>query len=448
MEEFNMLKRTLISCITILMVFALLLTACGKTEGTVDNSNNNSSSQGSSSTSDTKKETVTIEFFDWFDEEAYMLKIIDAFQAENPNIKVNPTFVPTDEYGQKILVALSGGTVIDVFAVSSPPGYAEYVNKNQLLALDDLVIRDNFDVSGIKDFVEQLKMGGKLYGLPYRKSAWVLFYNKDIFDKYNVPYPDETWTWEKYVEVAQLLTQGEGENKTWGSQNYQPTSTWWRVPANTAGYNNPLDPEHLEGFKKAAKLSYDLSYTYKAQQPYSDRVGTAGGDYAGIFLQGKTAMCFNGDWLVEMLNRNITEKGIKLNYDIAPMPHWEGEESATTGTPTVIMIPKNTKKTDAAFEFIKYVSTEKGAKILAGNGLMPAWNSESVNSIFLENLEQPEHAEYFFAQKIYSQVPTDPLYNSAMEIVKEEVSLYLLDEQGLDETFEKIQQRLDSEISR
>ncbi|MBW7452543.1 extracellular solute-binding protein, partial [Paenibacillus sepulcri] len=61
-------------------------------------------------------------------------------------------------------------------------------------------------------------------------------------------------------------------------------------------------------------------------------VGNAGADFAGRFLQGSAAMMWNGDWAVQMLNDAIQQKGVKLNYDVAPLPHWKDSEPATTGS--------------------------------------------------------------------------------------------------------------------
>lgn len=389
---------------------------------------------------------LSIHFYTWVDEEPYMKKVIAAFEAKNRDIRVKPTFVPNSEYRQKLLIALSGGTHIDVFNQRSPADNVICVKKNQLIALDTLMKKHGYNSTGVQDLINQLKVEGRLYALPYRKSAWVLYYNKTIFDKAGIAYPDGTWTWEKYAKTAKLLTRGVGENKIWGTLNYQPTNIWWRVPALASGHNNPLKEADLVAFKRAAKLAFDLSYTLQAQQPYGDRVGTRGGDYIATFLQGKTAMFYNGDWAVEMLNRRIIQENICLDYDIALLPHWEGNASASTGAPAVISISKNTKKADAAFRFIQFVTGEAGANIIAQSGLIPAWNSNSVKREFLKNLQQPKNAKYFFTQKLYPQVPVVASYDNSMQIVTEEVSLYLVKEQNLDETFIKIKQRLRDEV--
>jgi ABC-type glycerol-3-phosphate transport system substrate-binding protein len=44
---------------------------------------------------------------------------------------------------------------------------------------------------------------GKLYALPRKANAYYLYYNKDIFDRFNVPYPskDKVLTWDEAFEL-------------------------------------------------------------------------------------------------------------------------------------------------------------------------------------------------------------------------------------------------------
>ena len=61
---------------------------------------------------------------------------------------------------------------------------------------------------------------GKLYGLPSDFSTIALVYNKDMFDKYGVPYPDDTWDWDKFLWAAKKFTKdtdGDGGPTSSGS---------------------------------------------------------------------------------------------------------------------------------------------------------------------------------------------------------------------------------------
>ena len=335
---------------------------------------------------DSAGEKVTLEFYSWLDEEKIFTLLTEEYKKDHPNIDFNLHFVPTNDYETKLLTAFSGGASIDCFAVASAPSFAAYQNKGQVYCIDDLVTENKTDTSGFQASYDGLKVDGKAYVLPYKTSSWVVYYNKDIFDNAGVPYPSEEWTWEEYAQTA---------------------------------YNTPLEKATM--------------------------ANEAGADYSGAFLQGKYGMFYNGDWVIEMLNTAIDD-GETLNYDIAPLPHWEGQPAMTTGTPGLLMIAQNSKHPKEAYDFISFASGEKGAEILAHNDYFPAWSSDSVIKAYTEGRERPEHIEYIVNQEIYPQVPCDPKYNTATNIVKEEVSLYLLGEQDINKTRSTISERFVNEM--
>ncbi len=68
---------------------------------------------------------------------------------------------------------------------------------------------------------------GKLLEIPTDIDIYAMYYNKDMFDKNHIPYPDETWDWNKYLEVAKKLTQdtdGDGKIDQWGTT----LDMWWQ----------------------------------------------------------------------------------------------------------------------------------------------------------------------------------------------------------------------------
>ena len=46
---------------------------------------------------------------------------------------------------------------------------------------------------------------GKTWAIPYGADMVVMYYNRDLFDQYNVPYPEIGWTWDDFLERAVAL---------------------------------------------------------------------------------------------------------------------------------------------------------------------------------------------------------------------------------------------------
>ena len=425
------------------------LAACGGNTDTKDtkaaDSNKKAESEATDNNSASDGEEVTINFYAWSDEEGIFTKLANNYMEDHPNVKINMQFTPSDDYNTKLMTAFGGGGEIDCFAVSSPPTLAQFQAKGSVMALDDLIKENNTDTSGYEGTLESIAIDGKTYALPYKTSSWVVYYNKDLFDQAGVAYLEGDWTWEDYYDVAGQLTSGEGADKIYGSLNFQPTSMWWRVPANSKGSTNPLDDTQLHDWMEAAEYCKSLSDA--GYQPlYEDMASESGADYTGNFLQGKYAMFYTGDWAVEMLNTAIANGDGDVNYDIAPLPHWEGEEAATPGAPGLMMVANNAKNPEVAYDFISYCTGAEGADLLLDNDYFPAWQSDETIEKYTSGKIAPEHIEYIVNQNIISQVPCDENYNSAQNVIKEEVSLYLLGEQDIDTTESNIKDRIQDEV--
>ncbi|MDY4139530.1 MAG: sugar ABC transporter substrate-binding protein [Eubacteriales bacterium] len=390
-------------------------------------------------------DTITLNFQMWSDEEELFTELIRLYEAEHPNVKINMTCTPSSDYTVKLQTVLGGGGDVDMFGISSPPGLAEYVNKGAVRPLDDLIAAAGTDLSGVQSILGSIAIDGKTYGLPYKTSSWFVVYNKDIFDAAGVPYPTGAWTWEEYAEIAAKLTSGEGADKIYGSLNFQPTSMWWRVPGNSMGATNPLNDDELHAWMRAAEFCKSLSDA-GSQPLYEDMAGDAGADYAGNFLQGKYGMFYNGDWVIEMLNTAIRNGDGNVNYDIAPLPHWEGEQAVTPGAAAVLMVTESSKNAEAAYDFIAFCTGAEASKTLLAMDYFPAWQDDNTVATYCEGKTAPEHIEFVVNQDIISQVPCDALYNPATNVIKEEVSLYLLGEQDIETTEENCKARIQDEV--
>jgi ABC-type glycerol-3-phosphate transport system substrate-binding protein len=95
---------------------------------------------------------ATISYAIWGDttELANQQKIVDAFMAKNPSIKVKVTVADWDTYWDKLQTSLAGGNAPDVFVMDGPL-FPDYQTRDQLLDLSPLIARDGFDTSQLAD---------------------------------------------------------------------------------------------------------------------------------------------------------------------------------------------------------------------------------------------------------------------------------------------------------
>jgi multiple sugar transport system substrate-binding protein len=133
---------------------------------------------------------------------------VDAFQAANPNIKVDMTYVNSDNALEKLTVALQGGKAPDVT-------YQYGTNLPQLATspkVVDLTSRVNAADYSWDDFPagerDVFTIDGKVFGVPALVDNLAVVYNKDLFQAAGLAEPGPDWTWDELVADAKALTDG------------------------------------------------------------------------------------------------------------------------------------------------------------------------------------------------------------------------------------------------
>jgi multiple sugar transport system substrate-binding protein len=106
---------------------------------------------------------------------------------------------------------LAAGTPPDIVITSITGFYANVVPPKLEYDLNDLVKKHGYDLGRMESStIESLRNsspGGALYGLPKYMNTVGMFYNKDIFDKFGVPYPKDGMTWDDVIRLAQQMTR-------------------------------------------------------------------------------------------------------------------------------------------------------------------------------------------------------------------------------------------------
>ncbi|MBU1078102.1 MAG: extracellular solute-binding protein, partial [Spirochaetes bacterium] len=151
-------------------------------------------------------------------------KIIADFEAKHPDIKVKNEFSPDP---RKVLIEMAAGTPPDVF-FGGDWNFFMLASKVKLADLtafikkDDINMKDHFDKA-----VKLFTWKGKIYGMPLHFSTFALAYNRDMFDRAGLPYPDKNWTWDDFYKTAKALTKDVNNDKI--IDEYGTTLPGWRL---------------------------------------------------------------------------------------------------------------------------------------------------------------------------------------------------------------------------
>jgi len=315
---------------------------------------------------------TTIEYSIWGDptELKNQQAIVNSFHAAEPKITVKVTVSDWEPYWDKLQTLLAGGAAPDVFAMDGPL-FPDYAGRDVLLDLSSYIQAESYPLSSLADLAVKdfATSDGRQMGLPRDLNVIALFYNKKMFDAAGIPYPDDSWDWNKLIEVGKKLTldkNKDGKIDQWGlytettdMENYWSSLVWQNGGDILApdGKTTVLDSPGATG---GLQFLQDLIWKHKIVPDPALFAET--GD---AFEQGKAAMEINGSWLV------ATDEAAGLSFGIAPIPAGPAGR-VTSINPTGAVVYKGTKSPDAAWVFVKYLASPAAQqKIMALKASLP-----------------------------------------------------------------------------
>ncbi|GHU64141.1 putative ABC transporter extracellular-binding protein YurO [Spirochaetia bacterium] len=116
---------------------------------------------------------------------------VDRFIKNNPDYKVNVSYLDADSYEQKLAVAMNSGILPDVFLSWGGGKMRSYADANLIADMTSYMNANNFKNKFLDASVSVVSYNGKIWGIPAGEvSVAAVFYNKDIFAKYNLQPPN------------------------------------------------------------------------------------------------------------------------------------------------------------------------------------------------------------------------------------------------------------------
>lgn len=387
-------------------------------------------------------EEKTIKFAVWdYATTDYWGKVTEAFEAAHPGVKVQVIDIPSADYTAKIPIMLASGDDTDVITVKDMPTYSSMIGKSQIIALGDYVSKDSIDMAPYAGVDENIKVDNNLYALPFRSDYWLLYYNKDLFDAAKIPYPTGDLTWQQYRELAKNLTTGEGNNKVYGAHAH----TWLSAIlswAYTDGKHSLLDGNY-DFLKPAYEIALGMQNEDKSIMEFGS-LKTANIHYSGPFYKKTVAMIPMGTWFINSIISTKKKGETDVNWGFTQVPHMDGQQPGESiGNVTPLAINKNSKNPDLAWEFIKFVSTEPGATVLAELGTLPAYKTPAILDKFssIEGFPQ-ECKDALNIKKVTLEMPPHPEAAAVEKILKEEHELIMLGASKVDDGIANMNKRV------
>ena len=167
--------------------------------------------------SDSNNRTV-IKFSSWGSQSeiSFLTPLIKEFEQNNPDIKVEFVHIPQN-YFQKLHLLFASNLAPDVVFINNYY-IPKYVKAGLLEDLTPYVKASDFFEKSIDCFT----FDKKIYAIPRDVSDLVVYYNKNLFDKYKIKYPQSGWTMQDYLDTAKKFAQ----KGIWGT-SYETDMLFW-----------------------------------------------------------------------------------------------------------------------------------------------------------------------------------------------------------------------------
>lgn len=323
-----------------------------------------------SSNSSEDGDNATIKYAYWDKNQEQMLKdLVEEFNKEYPNIKVNLELTPYDQYFTKLDAAATGDGLPDVFWMNGP-NFVKYASNNMIEPIDERIKEDSVDLAPYPEGLLGLyQYDGKSYALPKDYDTIGLWYNKALFDEADLEYPNDTWTWDDLLEAAKALTDEEKGVHGIAAYIQDAQASYYNTILANDGFiisedkkeSGFDDPKTIEGLQ----LYHDLIHVHGVSPTHAQMETTTA---TSMFESGKVAMMFQASYMIPQFKSN--EYTLE-NVDVTVLPIMNKRSNVIHGLGNVIA--SNSDNKDAAWKFVKFLSSEKAATMQAEAGIIPAY---------------------------------------------------------------------------
>ncbi|MBU7591634.1 extracellular solute-binding protein [Metabacillus halosaccharovorans] len=394
--------KKLLSVFTIIAL--LLLAACGLNGG---GSTEQATSDSGKSESNGGKKTLEFWHIDTGEKEAVYEEAVARFEEKHPDVDVKILQIPNDAYKQKLSVAMSGNDAPDVFHSWGGGWLKNFVDQGKVYDITETTDKSHFNELALNNAI----FDDKVYGLPLGLSMDVVFYNKELFDKYGLTAPK---TYDEWLNVIDTLKENNIIPIALANQTKWPGAYYlMNFASRIAGpdlfesaFNREGrgfdDPEYVQ----AGEYIQDL-VERDAFNPGFNGVPYDEGQGRQLMYTGQAAMM---DMTISFLN-NVREEAPefeeKLDFFLFPtLSDGKGDQThvgANTGP--VWSVAQNSKNPDLAAELANELAstetaqnyTDRTGSLVGIKDVVPA---DEFTKRFYEVIEQATHLQMPYDQTL------------------------------------------------
>lgn len=344
----------------------------------------------------------------------YTLKMIDMYEKQHPNVKIEPEYAAFDDYWKKLVPQAAANDLPDVIQMSVAY-ISQFGDRGQLEDLAPHMTKGTIDKSSISD--SYLKVGqynGKQYQLTLGVNALAVVYDPQMIKDAGASLPSNGWTWDDFEAMAsKLKAKGklaaaniDDRNflsfylRTFGGNLFDPNGT-------SLGYtDNKLFTDYYTRLQRMYNNGYLLALDKQAQKkgvPEDDEL-----------VLGNAGTTFT--WS----NLFVADSAIaKRPLDIAPPPGPNIDKGLFLQSSQGLSVAKNSKNKEEAIKFVNFMINDIEAnKIMKGERGVPISSKvqEAIKPLLTPEEQKVVDYVAWVGQRTTSDNPIDPV--GAVEVSK------------------------------
>ncbi|MFP5308054.1 MAG: ABC transporter substrate-binding protein [Actinomycetes bacterium] len=338
---------------------------------------------------------LTFVLFGGPEEVAGYQAMVDAFEAENPDVDVTLSPVPDQtELLARLTTGFAGGQPPEVFLINFRK-YGQFAGQGALRPVQSYL--DASEVLSVEDFaqppLDAFRFDGEeLTCLPQNVSSLVGYVNLDRFAAAGVEVPRDGWDWDELVATGTALTDADAG--VWGVG--MEASLIRLAPFVWSNGGEVVDDERAPtaltlgdgAAREALDFFVDLQLVHGIVPPDADEQSRGARDR---FLDGDLGVYFDSRKVVPEF-RTITG----FEWDVVPVPVAPGGEAVTILHSDAYCIAEGTGREDAAWRLVEFAAGVEAQEILAESGrTVPSRLDVLTSPVFLEPDQPPASAQVF-----------------------------------------------------
>jgi multiple sugar transport system substrate-binding protein len=287
---------------------------------------------------------------------------IREFERRHPGVHVvNDPVSNQAEYREKVITSIASNAAPDVFLLDGIDVPA-FLDAGVVLDISRFAPRVGARLADYYPAVlAMFARDDHVYAFPKGFSPIVYYYNRDLFDRAHIPYPQDGWTRDDFVRVARALTRdtdGDGVIDQWGTvldrHFYQWQAHVWSGGGDILSPDGTRAGGYLDSPQTDSTIRWltDLPTAFGvAPRPEAFRAVT--GVESRLFYSGRLALMSSGHWLIPNIQRYLAQGRLKLG--VVSVPRAAGHGTATPLFPSGWAVPRNAPHRKLAVELAAWL---------------------------------------------------------------------------------------------